>query len=680
MTPSGHVISSVQSGEINSEALPIEAREVIIFDDKDLPNYDLLSVSKLTKEDMTVVFEKEKATVLNKGGETVMVAHRDENDLYTTGFAGVMFPKSSSSSEKTRFFVATMGSPTTSTILNAVRKGWLKLPGLSIDMIKGHPHSEATAKGHLDRTRQGLDSSKPRKERDRTNRKTVEVSTLQCKNTLYADLAGRFPITSNSGMEYVLVMKCSDTGYIHVESLRSRGAKEMATAFEKGEAFFRSFGQCHEHAKLDNETSGTLKESFRQLSIKAEYVAPNNHRQNAAERDIRTFKNHFIATLCTADPSFPMNEWDLLLPQSEMTLNLMRPSRVRPALSAWEDLRGPYDFNRNPIAPLGTRVTVYEDPDSRGSWSPHGVRGYYVAPALDHYRCFKILVEETRRVRVTDSVTWHPKEEVTTENVNRLVHDMVETVARETVRRRRNRKKKRVISSGSQGNTTAPCSVSAPLHSRKTTKKRRAIDSPSSPVTVLQEKPREKVTSRGRISRPNRRYQSEGEMMRYGGMAKSYRTACKGEDSQLWHKAACEEFERLIETTETMEFISWDQKPKKRIVSYYNPQIRVKVKEDGSKEYRVRGTYGGNISDYTGPKAARTADMISIKVLLNAVASEGASFMTADIKDFYLGTPMERTEYMRVHIDQIPLEAREKYVKDSLVRDGYVLAEVRKGI
>jgi hypothetical protein len=38
-----------------------------------------------------------------------------------------------------------------------------------------------------------------------------------------------------------------------------------------------------------------------------------------------------------------------------------------------------------------------------------------------------------------------------------------------------------------------------------------------------------------------------------------------------------------------------------------------------------------------------TADMVSIKLLLNAVlAKKGRVFMTLDIKDFYLGTPMAR--------------------------------------
>jgi hypothetical protein len=488
-------------------------------------------------------------------------------------------------------------------------------------------------------------------------------------------------------MEYIMVMRCSDTGYIHVEPLRSRSSKEMVTAFEKGENFFRSFDCTHNHVRLDNETSATLKESFRDLNISAEYVAPNNHRQNAAERDIRTFKNHFIATLSTADPCFPLDEWDLLLPQSEMTLNLMRPSRVHPELSAWEDLRGRYDFNRHPIAPLGTRVTVFEDPESRGSWHPHGVRGFYVAPALDHYRCFKVLVEDTRRTRITDSVTWHPREEVSLENIGRLVQDVVETTARRRKRRvgRRSRGRRRPRHDTAPMATGVAVPPAVPSQSSNLPNDKE-IATPAAPFNEgspqTPQMGARRVSSRGRVWKPNRRYLSSDKgMTEYGGLAKSYRVACRGDDAELWHKAACEEFERLIDTTETMKFIPWEEKPKGRIVSYYNPQIRVKIKDGGAKEYRVRGTYGGNISDYLGPKAARTADMTSIKILLNAVASEGAEFMTADIKDFYLGTPMQRTEYMRVHLDQIPPQAREKYVAGGMAnKDGYVLAEISKGI
>ena len=46
----------------------------------------------------------------------------------------------------------------------------------------------------------------------------------------------------------------------------------------------------------------------------------HSHRRNAAERAIRTFKNHFIVILCGTDPDFPLMLWDNLLEQAVMTL------------------------------------------------------------------------------------------------------------------------------------------------------------------------------------------------------------------------------------------------------------------------------------------------------------------------------------------------------------------------
>ena len=65
---------------------------------------------------------------------------------------------------------------------------------------------------------------------------------------------------------------------------------------------------------------------------------------------------------------------------------------------------------------------------------------------------------------------------------------------------------------------------------------------------------------------------------------------------------------------------------------------------------------------------------------MNAVVTEDASWMTMDIKDFYLGTPMEVKEYMRIMLDQMPEKSRSKYITKGLVKDGCVLAEISKGI
>ena len=52
-----------------------------------------------------------------------------------------------------------------------------------------------------------------------------------------------------------------------------------------------------------------------------------------------------------------------------------------------------------------------------------------------------------------------------------------------------------------------------------------------------------------------------------------------------------------------------------------------------------------------------------------------------DIKDFYLNTPMERYEYMKLKLSDIPDEIKREYKTNELVSsDEYVYCEIRKGM
>ena len=139
-----------------------------------------------------------------------------------------------------------------------------------------------------------------------------------------------------------------------------------------------------------------------------ELVPPHQHRRNAAERAIRTFKNHFLAGLATCDPDFPLRQWDRLLDQAELTINLLRNSRVNPALSAWAYHFGNHDFNKVPLVPPGTRVILHSKPDQRKSWAFHGEKGWYVGPAPMHYRCVRCYIPKTNKERITDTVKFIP--------------------------------------------------------------------------------------------------------------------------------------------------------------------------------------------------------------------------------------------------------------------------------
>jgi hypothetical protein len=143
--------------------------------------------------------------------------------------------------------------------------------------------------------------------------------------------------------------------------------------------------------RLDNETSAKL-EAYIKTFATFQYFPPGNHRANRAERVMRTWKNHFIATLATASPKFPLTQWDRLIQHAEITLNCLLPWHPDPSISAYHGLTGAkFDFRAHPIGPAGTAVLIHDKPDNRGTWHAHGTHGFYLGPALQHYRTHRCL-------------------------------------------------------------------------------------------------------------------------------------------------------------------------------------------------------------------------------------------------------------------------------------------------
>ncbi len=69
----------------------------------------------------------------------------------------------------------------------------------------------------------------------------------------------------------------------------------------------------------------------------------------------------------------------------------------------------------------------------------------------------------------------------------------------------------------------------------------------------------------------------------------------------------------------------------------------------------------------------------TIKLLLNSVVSKPAGqFMTADVKNFYLNTPLERLKYMRIPIKLFPQEIIDAYGLTNLLHNDHVYVEQNK--
>ena len=222
------------------------------------------------------------------------------------------------------------------------------------------------------------------------------------------DLTGRFPFCSSRSNEYILIGYNYDANAILGVPLKNRQAATITKGWNVLHQQCSSAGVASSTWILDNESSKDLISAMQKKKINHQLVPPHNHRANAAERAIQTFKSHFKAGLASLDPTFPVTEWDRLLPQAFLTLNLLRTSRVNPNLSAYAVMHGQFDFGATPLAPPGTKILVHHKPSHRHSWDPHGQEGFYIGPSLQDYRCVKCFIPSSRAEVNSDTVAILP--------------------------------------------------------------------------------------------------------------------------------------------------------------------------------------------------------------------------------------------------------------------------------
>ena len=75
-----------------------------------------------------------------------------------------------------------------------------------------------------------------------------------------------------------------------------------------------------------------------------------------------------------------------------------------------------------------------------------------------------------------------------------------------------------------------------------------------------------------------------------------------------------------------------------------------------------------------------TGELELVKLMINSVLSKrGAKAVCFDIKNFYLDTPMDEPEYVRIKFKDIPQEFVDKYNLKEYTQNGHVYFEFVKG-
>jgi hypothetical protein len=129
-----------------------------------------------------------------------------------------------------------------------------------------------------------------------------------------------------------------------------------------------------------------------------------------------------------------------------------------------------------------------------------------------------------------------------------------------------------------------------------------------------------------------------------GAIAAEYRELSECSKGPIWQSSDCDKIVRLaqgfgaIKGTSTIHLIRISAIPPRgrkatclRVVSAMRPEK--------ANPYRVRWTAGGDKVDHPFEVSTKTVNLATAKLLFNSVVS--TQFLTVDVKDFYLGTPLD---------------------------------------
>jgi hypothetical protein len=434
-----------------------------------------------------------------------------------------------------------------------------------------------------------------------------------------------------------------------------------------------------------------------------------------------------------------LSNWCKDLEQVDITLNMMRPCTQNPNLSAYEAMEGMFSFDATPMAPIGTECMIHVKPSKRHTWGYHSMKAWYFAPALNHYRCIRV-VTDTGAVRITDTFKFlhHALPVPQVSSADRIVQatkdlrqaiDGATTSAPDELEAI---KQLRALILGTPPPPPLPEEIAPPEAPRLADVAPlpipQAIQNPIQTDSPQESPPRRRgpqlipfdddelddSTVIGADDlQPQHRYNlrsqarhiiqsaiAEGLVIpkdhiafavidEETGKALEYKDLIKLDKyKDVWSKSYANELGRLtqgirdIPGTNTMFFIHKADIPEDRQKDITYGRIVVVVRPQKQERERTRLTVGGNLVDYPWEVATPTADLTTAKLLFNSVISTpGAVFVVMDCKNFYLMTPMKRPEFMRLQMNLIPDEIIQKYnLKEKVDNRGWVYVRIEQGM
>ena len=164
---------------------------------------------------------------------------------------------------------------------------------------------------------------------------------------------------------------------------------------------------------------------------------------------------------------------------------------------------------------------------------------------------------------------------------------------------------------------------------------------------------------------------------------------------KIWEQSYCNELGRLcqgistgsmgpkkhcVAGTETFQAELYENIPHDRCSQIKYSKVVCEVRPQKADPNRTRITIGGSRIIYPGDVATPTGSLELVKLIINSVLSRhDATCAFFDISNFYLATPMDRSEYVKIKFDDVPQEFIQEYGLFPMVHQGWVYFKIVRG-
>ena len=99
-----------------------------------------------------------------------------------------------------------------------------------------------------------------------------------------------------------------------------------------------------------------------------------------------------------------MNLWNLLLPQTDFTLNLLRQSNAVPKVSTHAYMNGPRNFNQVPLLAIGCEAKMHKKLSKQKTFATHATNGFWIASYFEKYKDNTCWVIKTGALRNCNTI------------------------------------------------------------------------------------------------------------------------------------------------------------------------------------------------------------------------------------------------------------------------------------